>query len=104
MALLVVVLSFGVLVGVFVVLERRAAGRAAEFCSRYRTGDEIAVDPQAIALQKGAEPSMTGWSESAPEHRWFGAAFVGAPPFSRYLCSIESIAGKVGQVEVRHVD
>ena len=97
LAVLVTVLgSFGSCV----LAERRAETKAKAFCSRFVVGGDFS---QAMASVNAVTDAYKGAYEHEGQQTVF-VSFNGIPPFSRHVCSIDGVSGKIIQIRYEHVD
>ena len=96
MVFIAVVGSFGSCV----LAERRAETRAKAFCSRFVVGGDF---KEAIGAANAVTDAQKGTFETDGEQTVF-VSYSGAPPFSRHVCSINGVDGKITHVRYEHLD
>mgnify|MGYP001609683751 CR=1 FL=1 len=94
--LLVVFGSFGSCM----LAEHRAESKAKAFCSRFVVGGDFR---QAIGAVNVATDAQKGTFEHEGEQTVF-VSYTGVPPYSRYLCLIDGVDGKIIDVRYEHLD
>ena len=94
--LLVVFGSFGSCM----LAEHRAESKAKAFCSRFVVGGDF---KQAIGAVNVATDAQKGTFEHEGEQTVF-VSYTGVPPYSRYLCLIDGVDGKIIDVRYEHLD
>jgi hypothetical protein len=82
--------------------EPKAATKAHAYCDSVRTGDSPS-DLIARARASGAAEKGLAWRDSDNGKQSLTVVFIGAPPFSRHICTV--IAGElVEKAEYSHLD
>ena len=83
--------------------EKNARHDARLFCAQIQIGD-LADNLLTRAISAGANSTATKWSKIEGQPGWLPVTFIGLPPYSRYICAIESVGGKVSKAEFKHFD
>ena len=86
--------------GSCVFAERRAEIKAKTFCSRFEVGGDF---KEAIGAVNAVTDVQKGTFEREGEQTVF-VSYVGTPPFSGHVCSIDGIDGKITHVRYEHLD
>jgi hypothetical protein len=77
--------------------EYQAESSAHAFCERFPAGSQLTDAAAAAATEGERVLRMIGEKEVR-------VGWVGIPPFSRYLCTIEAESGKVTKATTSHLD
>ena len=80
-----------------IIREGEARESARAFCARFPVGTSMADVARAAATEGDK------WHRSIKDDR-ISVAYIGAIPFSRHVCSVESEGGKVMSVRLSHLD
>lgn len=101
------ILGFGWLAVVLVLfancsqVEQRAKTNAKTFCSRIAVGGSFEQAVAAATSETVAHKRQTK-GDKGEDVLW--VRYLGTPPFSRHICVIEGIKGKISSVEYLHLD
>ncbi len=101
------ILGFGWLVVVLVLfancsqVEQRAETSARMFCSRVAVGGSF---EQAVAAAMSETTARKHQSRGDKGEDVLWVTYLGIPPFSRHLCMVEGIKGKISKVEYMRLD
>lgn len=82
-------------------LEQRAETGARKFCSSLAVGGSF---EQAVtaATSEAAARKHRSKGDMGEDVLW--VSYLGVPPFSRHLCIVEGIKGRISNVEYSHLD
>ncbi len=89
----------GALIGGFIFVEHRAEAKAKAFCSRFTVGGDFNKAIEAVNAS-GAPHSAY---ESSGENIAY-VSYMGVPPFSRHLCFVDGVGGKIIRLRQVHLD
>lgn len=78
-------------------VEANAEARARAFCNRFPIGSSVAEVAKAARDAGDSRHRMIRASD-------ISIAYIGVPPFSRHVCSIEGESGKVTKARYVHID
>jgi hypothetical protein len=98
--LLAICILFGLYVGYGLYADKSASAKAQALCSSLVPGSDVS-SLRDRAIQDGAK--LLGW------HKMDGyesllITYVGAPPFSRFICQVKAKDGRLVSAELSYLD
>ncbi len=95
----VTLVIIGALFGGCVFAEYRAEANAKAFCSRFTVGGDFNKAVEAVTASGGPHHTY----ESSGEKTAY-ISYMGVPPFSRHICFIDGVRGKIIRLRQVHFD
>ncbi len=82
-------------------VEQSAETSARMFCSRFAVGGSF---EQAVVAARSEAAARQRRSKGDKGEDVLWVVYLGTPPFSRHICVVEGIKGKISNVEYLHLD
>lgn len=82
-------------------VEQSAETSARMFCSRFAVGGSFDQAATTATLETAARKRQSK-GDNGEDVLW--VVYLGTPPFSRHICVVEGIKGKISNVEYLHLD